>query len=317
MGEKLGDRGVGESPIPLLIIGTGAMACLFAARLSAAGVPVGMLGGWQEALDVLRREGVCLVKDGVCQQTYPVRATDDPAEYTGAQAALVLVKSWQTERAAQQLHACLAPGGLALTLQNGMGNREILAHRLGEERVALGVTTLGANLLGPGRVRPAGEGVIHLQAHPRLGPLVSLLQAAGFAVESVPDPSALLWGKLVINAAINPLTALLGVHNGELLDRPAARALAAELACEAAAVAGALSIRLPYSDPVAAAEDVARRTAANRSSMLQDVQRGAPTEINAICGAIARAGERLGVPVPVNRTFWKLIQARTETLGGE
>jgi 2-dehydropantoate 2-reductase len=288
------------------------MACLFAARLSAAGAPVTLLGAWREALDVLSRKGVCLVEGDACEQVYPVRATDDPGDCAGMQIALVLVKSWQTERAARQLAECLAPGGLALTLQNGMGNREVLENVLGDERVALGVTTLGANLMGPGRVRPAGDGTVHLEAHPRLDPLVHLLRAAGLAVEIAPDPEALLWGKLVINAAINPLTALLEVPNGELLERPSARLLLAELACEAAAAAGALGIRLPYPDPAAAAEAVARRTAANRSSMLQDIQRGAPTEVDAICGAIVKAGEKVGVPVPVNRTFWKLIRARTE-----
>jgi 2-dehydropantoate 2-reductase len=288
------------------------MACLFAARLSAAGVSVTLLGAWREALDVLRREGVCLVEGDACEQIYPVRATDDPRDCVGTQIALVLVKSWQTERAARQLAECLAPGGLTLTLQNGMGNREALANVLGDERVALGVTTLGANLMGPGRVRPAGDGTIHLEAHPRLEPLVDLLRSTGLAVEIVPDPEALLWGKLVINAAINPLTALLEVPNGELLERPSAHHLMTELACEAAAAAGALGIRLPYPDPAAAAEAVARRTAANRSSMLQDVQRGAPTEIDAICGAIVKAGEKVGVPVPVNRTFWQLINAQME-----
>jgi 2-dehydropantoate 2-reductase len=288
------------------------MACLFAARLSAAGAPVILLGTWREALDRLRREGVCLVEADTCEQVYPVLATDDPRDCAGVQIALVLVKSWQTGRAARQLAECLAPGGLALTLQNGMGNREVLANALGEERVALGVTTLGANLMEPGRVRPAGDGTIHLEAHPRLEPLVDLLRAAGLAVEIVPDPKALLWGKLVINAAINPLTALLEVPNGELLERPSARLLMAEIACEAAAAAGALGIRLPYPDPAAAAEAVALRTAANRSSMLQDVQRGAPTEIDAICGAIVKTGEQVGVPVPVNHTLWKLVKARTE-----
>jgi 2-dehydropantoate 2-reductase len=230
----------------------------------------------------------------------------------GALFALVLVKSWQTGRAARQLAECLAPSGVALTLQNGLGNREALANVLGEERVALGVTTLGANLLGPGRVRPAGDGTIYLEDHPRLEPLVDLLRNAGLSVEIVPDPEGLVWGKLAINAAINPLTALLEVPNGELLERPSARLLMGELACEAAAAAGALGIRLPYPDPVAAVEAVARRTTANRSSMLQDVQRGAPTEIDAICGAIVKAGEKLGVPVPVNRTFWRLIKARVE-----
>jgi 2-dehydropantoate 2-reductase len=300
---------VGE---PILIVGTGALACLFAARLGRAGVPVTMLGTWSEGLEALRKHGVRLEGIAGATNAYPVVATADPAECVGARTALVLVKSWQTERAARQLAECLSPQGLALTLQNGLGNREKLVEVLGEQRVALGVTTGGATLLGPGRVRPGGEGTISLGTHPRLGSLASLLRQIGLTVEIVPTSDALLWSKLVINAAINPLTALLRVPNGELLVRPAARTLMAAVATEAAAVAAALGQRLTYQDPVAAAEAVAHRTGSNTSSMLQDVLRGAPTENDAICGSIVAAGEESGVPVPVNRTLWLLVRALVE-----
>jgi len=265
------------------------MACLFAARLTAAGIPVTMLGTWPAGLQALREHGVTLVTGDGQETTFPVRATDDPSQCTGTTYALVLVKSWQTWRAAKQLDACLVSDGVALTLQNGVGNREALSQVLGAARVALGVTTAGAYLLGPGRTYLAGDGVTSLGIHSRLGPLASKLRAAGFVVENAPDPDVLLWGKLVINAAINPVTALLGIHNGELMVRPTARAVMVALAREAAAVAIAQGIRLPYPDPVVATETIARRTANNRSSMLQDVQRGAPTEIDAICGAVMRA----------------------------
>jgi 2-dehydropantoate 2-reductase len=291
-----------------LIVGTGAMACLFGARLAAVGTRVTMLGTWRAGLDALNGQGVRLVERDGSERVYTVRATDDPADCRDARLALVLVKAWQTPRAAMQLSHCLAPEGLAATLQNGLGNREELARRLGEERVALGVTTFGATLLGPGHVRSGGDGVISLGAHPRLGPLEELLRASSFPVEIVPDADALLWGKLVINAAINPLTALLRVPNGELLERPCANELMAEAALEAAAVAEAVGMH-PSTDPAQAARWVAQRTAVNHSSMLQDVMRDAPTEIDAICGAIAAYGERHAVPTPVNRLLWMLVKA--------
>ena len=298
-------------PSPLLIVGTGAMACLFAARLSSASVPVIMLGTWQAGLNALRQKGVRLFLSDGQELAFPVLVAEDTNQCR-ANYALILVKSWQTGHAAQQLSECLDENGLALTLQNGLGNQEQLAQVLGTERVVSGVTTSGATLLAPGFVRPAGEGSIILANHPRLGPLEELLCRAGFAIEKSADTRSLLWGKLLINAAINPITALLGIPNGELLNRPTARALLADTAREVAAVAAALNIPLPYADPVRTCEAVAQRTAANRSSMLQDLQRGAPTEIDAICGAIVRAGEKTGIPTPINQTLWQLVKARVE-----
>ncbi|MFZ5922897.1 MAG: ketopantoate reductase family protein [Chloroflexota bacterium] len=294
--------------LPILIVGTGALASLFAVRLSAAGTPVTMLGTWTAALEAIRREGVRLT-DGRREQAYRVRVTDNPADCAGARFALVLVKSWQTERAARQLAECLEADGLAVTLQNGVGNRETLAGTLGLPRVALGVTTTGATLLGPGLVRAGGEGTVSIEEHARLSPLVARLREAGFNVQTVPDARTLVWSKLVINAAINPLTAVLRVPNGALLQHPAARALMGDLARETAEVAAAEGVHLSFPNPLAAAEDVARRTAANHSSMFQDVKRGAPTEIDAICGAVTRTGEKHRIHTPVNRVFWHLVQA--------
>jgi 2-dehydropantoate 2-reductase len=285
------------------------MACLFAARFLSAGIPVAMLGSWPEGKQALRCSGVRISEQDNREKCYPVQVLDQPSDCAGIPNALVLVKSWQTAYYAEQLRACLAPDGVALTLQNGAGNYETLSETLGAQRVALGSTTSGATLIGPGHVRPAGEGMIKLGVHPRLKPLTQALRTAGFVVETVSDTASILWGKLVINAAINPLTALLRVPNGELLERPSARIILADAAREAAAVATAKGIHLPYSDPVLAAEGTAASTAKNTSSMLQDVLRGAPTEIDAICGQIIRAGEEYTLPTPVNRTLHLLVKA--------
>jgi 2-dehydropantoate 2-reductase len=139
--------------------------------------------------------------------------------------------------------------------------------------------------------------------------LEAALKSADFKVKIVENAMSLVWGKLVINAAINPLTALLKVPNGELLERPAARAVMGALAREAAQVAYAEGIDLPFDDPIVAAEEVAARTAANHSSMLQDAMRGAPTEIEAICGAIVKSAEKHKIGAPVNWVCWQLVRA--------
>ena len=292
----------------ILLVGTGALATLFAARLSEAGHSVSMLGTWKQGLHALQQHGAHIVDANGNERAYQVHATDDPREVSGAQVAIVLVKSWQTARAAQQLRESLADDGLAVTLQNGMGNKETLTRNLGTDRVSLGITTAGATLLGAGLVRAGGDGVISIERHQALGPLEAALRSSNFNLQIVDDARSLIWGKLVINAAINPLTALLRVPNGELLSRPNARKMMAALARETADVAAAEHVQLPFSNPVSAVEDVARKTALNHSSMFQDVRRGAPTEIDAICGAVTRRAEFHGIAAPYNRACWQLVR---------
>lgn len=293
----------------LLIVGTGAMASLFAARLASAGVEVKILGTWKEGLQALLDDGVRIMDEEGDERTFRVAVTDDPADCRGIELALVLVKTWQTARVAQQLGNCLAQNGLALTLQNGLGNLEILQAILGEERAALGVTTVGATLLEPGRVKNGGNGTISLGKGPKIRRFAHLFKKAGFVVEEVSTTDSLAWGKLVINAAINPVTALLRIPNGKLLELPAAKSLMTAAAVETASVAYALGIQLPFADPVLAVETVARRTAGNLSSMLKDVMRGGQTEVDAINGAVVRAAETVQVPTPVNQSLWQLVES--------
>ena len=310
----------------ILIVGTGALGTLFAVRLSQAGYNVTMLGTWREGIESLQKDGARLVDSNGNETRFKVHATDDPRKCAGAKHALVLVKAWQTERAARQLSECLADDGLAVTLQNGIGNYETLAQILNRQtsevssdfrslnsRVALGSTTTGATLIAPGVARAGGEGIVSIQRHPAIPAIEAALTSAKFNVHLVEDAQSLVWGKLVINAAINPLTALLRVPNGELLNRPSAREMMAALAREVAEVARAENIKLPFDDPAAMAEEVARKTAANQSSMLQDVLRNAKTEIDAICGAVTRTGEKHGIETPANLACWKLIRALSNT----
>ena len=293
----------------ILILGTGALATLFAARLTEAGYQITLLGTWKEGIDSLRRSGARLIDANGNEYQFKVDATADPRECTGAKYAIVLVKAWQTERAARQLAECLADDGLAVTLQNGLGNRETLVERLGANRVALGTITVGATLLSPGLVKVGGDGIISIERNVALGPIEAALRSSKFQVNMVQDAQSAVWGKLVVNAAINPLTALLRIPNGELLNRPSAHEMMGKLAREAAEVARAENIQLPFDDPLAMAEDVARKTAANHSSMLQDVLRNAPTEIDAICGAVVRTAQKHKIDTPANWACWKLIKA--------
>ncbi|MGZ6347364.1 MAG: ketopantoate reductase family protein, partial [Anaerolineales bacterium] len=199
--------------------------------------------------------------------------------------------------------------GVALTLQNGLGNASTLGASLGSVRVSQGVTTIGATLNAPGEVCQGGVGPVNLEPHARLSVMVKMMRKAGFEVSVVDNIQSLVWGKLVISSALNPLTAILRVKNGEILESPQALALMGELAQETAKVAIAFGISLPFTNPERAVEEVARNTAENLSSMLQDIQRGVPTEIDAINGAVVQLAEEKHLQVPVNRTMWSLIKA--------
>jgi 2-dehydropantoate 2-reductase len=294
-----------ESKRRVTIVGTGAMACLFGALL-ASRARVTLTGTWRQGLAAICASGIII---GEPQRDVARRvntaAWGDHVE--PADLVLVLVKSWQTEEAARRLPRLLKPGGVVLTLQNGLGNLEALG-----PGACLGVTYLGATLLGPGRVQPGGSGVTCVA-----GPewIVDLFNEAGIEAERR-DPGqvdGLLWAKLAINCGINALTALLRVRNGELLRRPDAAGLMERAALECAAVAAAKGIFLPFADAARRTREVAQLTAANRSSMLQDMLRGTPTEIDAINGATVRWGSCLGVPTPVNEILFRLVRAAVST----
>lgn len=292
----------------LLIVGSGAMACLFGALLGPHR-PVTLLGTWKAGIEAVAASGITLESPNG-ERRVSVRATFRPEACRGARVALVLVKSWQTDRAGAQLAECLAPDGVAVTLQNGLGNTDQLAKHLGAGRVTQGVVTVGATILGPGRVRFGGSGVVQLARDERLTCLRDWLEEAGFEVRWAGDLTSAVWGKLLINAGINPVTALLNVPNGEVVRQADARAVASAAVEEAARVAAAAGVRLGEDDPVQAMLEVARRTSGNRSSMLQDLDRGAPTETDAISGAIAAKGKELGLSTPVNWALWQLVRAR-------
>lgn len=296
----------------VVVLGVGAMGSLFGAYLAPL-VDITLVGRWPAQLAALRRPGLTLIRPDGRRTQQALHATDDVRRAAPADVVLVLVKSHQTARAAAQAAEVLRPQGIAVTLQNGLGNREILADAVGAARVAQGVTSEGATLLAPGEVRHAGHGLTHLAATPqtaaRLSHFATLLRQAGLETQLSEQVDGLVWGKLAVNAGINPLTALLRVRNGFLVKNAAARRLMSAAAEEVAAVAAAAGITLPYPNAAQQAATVATATAENYSSMLQDVLRGAPTEIDAICGAVVRHGQAVGVTTPLNEALWRLVRA--------
>jgi 2-dehydropantoate 2-reductase len=302
----------------IAVLGTGALGCVFAARLARC-AEVWVLGTWVAGISAIQRDGIRIhQRDGSTWQAY-VQATSDPAAAPPCDAALLLVKSYQTERAAAWAARVLGQDGLAVTFQNGLDNGPKLEAEVGCGRAAIGVNYTGATLIGPGETRHTAQLTNLIGMRPaiaaKITALIDIMTSAGLDTRATDAIEGEVWGKAIANAAINPLTALWRVPNGELLATDERRALLRALVEEAAAVARVRGVVLPFVDTLAHTEKICRASAPNHSSMLQDIERGRPTEIDSINGIIAAEGRRLGVPTPMNEAVWRLIRAMLRTEG--
>ncbi len=221
-------------------------------------------------------------------------------------------KSDSTPVLAQIADEILVQDGIAISLQNGMGHAQTLAHRLGRERTLGGITTHGAwrNETGTHWV---GRGNITLGSLDSSKPsgnaerLIEILNQAGLSPDWSDDINKSIWIKLLVNVAINPVCSIAGVRNGALLEVPELWAQAISAMSEAATVATASGVDLSDIDIESLLRDVASNTSENRCSMLQDIMAGRKTEVNHLCGAIVDAGESVGVPTPRNEMLHALI----------
>ncbi|MBT3293697.1 MAG: 2-dehydropantoate 2-reductase [Verrucomicrobia bacterium] len=301
----------GDLAAELCIVGPGAMGCLLACRLSATGNRVALVDHDPARAARLNGRGIVLVEDAVeTEHAIPVIAP--PFNAPPPRWLLICVKRPQTPAALRALGPLLGPESCLVSFQNGIGHEALLAEAVGKARLLCAASALGATLLGEGRVKPAGAGCTRVAAWssdgaPQAAALVALLAGAGLEAREHPDVRAMLWSKLIVNAAINPVTALAGVPNGALLERDVLRRQAHAAAREGEAVAAALGIALDYADACRRVDEVCAATAANRSSMLQDVERGSATEIDCINGAIVAAGREAGIAVGVNEALCRDI----------
>jgi 2-dehydropantoate 2-reductase len=294
------------------VVGAGGIGSLFGGRLAAAGHTVWLVHRRPEHVEALRREGLHL--DAEC---IAVQATTDPTEIGAVDLVLVLTKAIDTPAAAQATRPLVGDETTVLTLQNGLGNLEILGEVVGAEHVVLGMTYHGATLDAPGRARHTAIGQTFVgepsgALTPRIEAVAGAFTAAGLPTVATDQLWSMAWGKLIVNAAMNATCALTGASGADVLGSPAARQWVGMVAYEAAAVAAALGIGLPYPD---AAERVWQHCAtvgAAKPSMLQDFLRHRPTEIDVINGAVVREGARLGIPTPYNQALVLLVKAHED-----
>jgi 2-dehydropantoate 2-reductase len=294
----------------IAVIGAGAMGSVFGARLLAPGAEVILFDLNEEHIQAIRRRGLAL-GDAAGERLVTIAATDRIAEVADADLALVLVDSNATADVAPLLPNLLAKSGVALTLQNGIGNVEALAAVLGAERVIAGSTFNSAAFIAPGHVRhtnvgPTVIGMPDGSLTDRVRALAAQLSAAGFPTVASDNAMGHLWSKFVLNCAINPVCALTGLRPGEIARHPPTAQLLERLLDEVLAVAAAKGIRLPEADLRGHVLDHAFERY-NRPSMLQHVESGRCTEIEALNGALVREASRLGISVPHNEAIWAAV----------
>ena len=296
------------------IVGAGALGTLFGERLAARN-EVALLERKPEVVAAVTRAGLRV--DGEARKA---RITSDPRELFGAQVLFVFVRATDTLRALRPFAAELNPATAIVSLQNGLGNEEAIKAALGSTiPLVIGATTEQALILGPGEVRRIGEGatvVGSAGASPEVCNRVArLLVDAGFRASAAYDIRPHLWGKLIANAAINAVSALLERPNGIVLADAYAGEVARSLAQEAATVANAMRIPLPFTDPWSYVRSIVEQSAELDNSMLYDLRSGVPTEVDFINGAVVAAGRRAAVPTPYNETLTALMKAREATRG--
>jgi 2-dehydropantoate 2-reductase len=294
------------------MIGPGAMGSLFGGLLTRAGEELWLVGYKKDQVETICSVGLALEeKEGA--QIIPMKATPDVTSVGKADLVIFFVKTYDTEKAVSDSLVLEKEDTIFLTLQNGLGNEEVICKKIDRKKVILGVTGHGATLLRPGHVRHAGWGKTFIgeldhRITDRAIRIAQMFYSAGIETEVSPNIHAQVWGKLLVNAGINALTALTGFRNGQLLDYPETARLMERLVFEAAEVAKRKGIHIEE-DPIERVRKTVEVTRENRSSMGQDFDHRRKTEIDAINGAVVREAQPLGISVPFNQAVTDLVKA--------
>ena len=296
------------------IFGTGAIGCLLTFKIAKAGVHP-YIYSRRESLIPLQERGIIVhSSDSVEVLTPPefsILESDKKLDV-----AIICCKQNSVSELTSIAEKHLVSNGFVIAIQNGLGHLDRVASIVGRGRTFGACVTHGSNRIGPVEIRLGGEGRIVI------GPLdeeklairsglyekvVEILPESNLFPVLVSDISPSIWEKLLINLAINPISAICGVRNGALLTSPLNQ-LAIDVMMEGALVAQFEGINIDFENLDNTLNEVLISTAENQSSMLQDVIHGVPTEVDWICGAIVERAELHGIPVPRTQTLWDLVR---------
>lgn len=297
--------------LSVAVVGAGAMGCLFAARMAEAGARVTVIDVDARRLDAIRSRGIVLTDDAGTRavSVHAARADDfsEPVDLL-----LLFTKGMHSAAAIASMAHLRHRVSVALTLQNGVGNAELLAGAFGADRVLMGTALIPADLTGPCSVETHGFASLQLGAFGNAGAetmdlVGALLERSGFAVHRHGAIAVALWEKVAFNAALNATGMICEVPNAGL-DNPAGRRIATAVVDETVAVAASKGLTVDREGILAHIDAALREHGAHKASMLQDREAGRPGEIETINGAIAAEGRKAGVATPVCDTLTDLVR---------
>jgi len=306
--------------LKIAVVGAGAMGSLFGCLLKEAGEDVTLVDVWKEHVEAVNKRGLRVY--GVSgEHVVRVKATTNHSEVGHVDLLILFVKAYDTERAIRDSMPMIAEETVILTCQNGLGNVEKIGGLVSLKHVIAGSTMQGATMVKPGEVFHAGRGPTYIgelngEVSPRVKNVVRVLNDAGIEAKVSRNINGVIWGKTIINAGLNAFGALTRMRNGELLLVPELVEMMSQCVREGVEVAKALRVKLEMEDPVKTLIDVCKATAENKNSMLQDIEKGRRTEVEAINGAIVRYGEKVGVPTPINSLLTALIKGLETSITG-
>ena len=296
----------------IVIVGPGAMGCLVAAFLSKSKHEIWLLDKNKKRAEAIAKNGIKV--EGISGNWKgKVCVTSSVKDIKSADLVIICTKSYDSKGAIKSTAEIAGDNTLVLTLQNGVGNVEIIADEIGEDKVIGGVSNLGATLLGDGYIRHAGRGETVIgrvdgKIPVSMRDIREIFNKVGLNTRISRDIKSLIWSKLIINVGINALTAITRLNNGRLIEFEGTREILKDAVTEAVKVAKRKRIKLIYDDPLSKVESVCEATATNIASMLQDVLKQKRTEIDFINGVIVRQGKSLGIKTPVNEILVYLVK---------
>lgn len=294
------------------IIGSGAMGSVYGGILAEAGNEVYLIDVFEEHINKINKNGLCIVDNSGDRYIKNIYATSKPENVGIVDLAIIFVKSTITYIGVKQNINVIGEDTIVLTLQNGLGNIEKINEYVDLEQIIVGTSANGASMIEPGKVNHAGNGgtiigELNGNITERIQELKLLLDLDKLGPCSISDNvMGLIWDKLLVNAGINPLTALTGLKNGELLNHVESIEIMESLIDEGVKVARAAGVKISYEDSENC-KNVCKATANNISSMLSDIKNKRKTEILNINGAIVDKGKEYNISTPFNEIMTNLI----------